>query len=429
MTTNNVFDVLKERGFVKQCTDEDAVRKLFENGPVTAYIGYDPTATSLHIGNLFVTMALMHLERAGHCPLVVVGGATAMVGDPSGKTELRQMMTRETIDDNVAAIKKQLGRFLSFEAGKSDIVNNADWLLEFKYVDFLRDVGRHFSVNRMLAAEAYKQRLERGLSFIEFNYQILQAYDFMELRRRHGCVLQMGGDDQWGNILAGVDLARRMDSEQIHGLTFPLLLTSAGEKMGKTADGALWLDAQRVSPFDFYQYWVNVDDADLEKTLGFLTFLPMEEVRSVTSLEGRELNMAKSILAYEVTRLVHGEEQAAKAHQAAQSAFGAREIPAQLLASSEVPRKPQLNTAEIPTTAVARKTLANGLNLVDLLVLTEIAKSKSAARRLIDQGAVRINDAKITTTVYTLGDEDFQGAALTLRSGKKKVHRVVLEGA
>ena len=429
MTTKNAFDVLKERGFIKQCTDEEAVRELFEEGPVTAYIGYDPTATSLHIGNLFVTMALMHLERLGHRPLVVVGGATAMVGDPSGKTEMRQMMTGDTIGDNVSAIKQQLSRFLTFEEGKSILVNNADWLMEFKYIDFLRDVGRHFSVNRMLAAESYKQRLERGLSFIEFNYQILQAYDFMELRRRHGCVLQMGGDDQWGNILAGVDLTRRIDSELVHGLTFPLLLTSAGEKMGKTAKGALWLDADRVSPYEFYQYWVNVDDADLEKTLGFLTFLPMEEVRTVTSLQGRELNMAKSILAYEVTKLVHGKEEAAKAHQAAQSAFGSREIPAELLVSSDVPRKVVANTAQIPTKELANSELAEGVTLVDMMVQVGFDKSKGAARRLINQGAVRINDVKITDGAYALSEADFQDGAMTLRSGKKKVHRVVLKGA
>lgn len=429
MTTNNAFDVLKERGFIKQCTDEDAVRELFDKGPVTAYIGYDPTATSLHIGNLFVTMALMHLERLGHRPIVVVGGATAMVGDPSGKTEMRQMMTGETIDDNVSAIKKQLSRFLSFEEGKSVLVNNADWLMDFKYIDFLRDVGRHFSVNRMLAAESYKQRLERGLSFIEFNYQILQAYDFMELRRRHGCVLQMGGDDQWGNILAGVDLTRRIDSELVHGLTFPLLLTSAGEKMGKTAKGALWLEADRVSPYEFYQYWVNVDDADLEKTLGFLTFLPMSEVRSVQTLEGRELNMAKSILAYEVTKLVHGQSEASKAHQAAQGAFGAREIPADLLASSDIARKVEADATQIPTTGLGKSELEQGVGLLDMMVTTGLAQSKSAARRLIDQGAVRINDVKVTTSVYNLSEEDFQDEAMTLRSGKKKVHRVVLEGA
>ena len=429
MTTKNAFDVLKERGFVKQCTDEDAVRELFDKGPVTAYIGYDPTATSLHIGNLCVTMALIHLERMGHRPLVVVGGATAMVGDPSGKTEMRQMMTSETIDGNVQAIKKQLSRFLNFDEGKSILVNNADWLMDFKYIDFLRDVGRHFSVNRMLAAESYKQRLERGLSFIEFNYQILQAYDFMELRRRHGCVLQMGGDDQWGNILAGVDLTRRMDSELVHGLTFPLLLTSAGEKMGKTAKGALWLDPERLSPYEFYQYWVNIDDADLEKTLGFLTFLPMDEVHSVQNLEGREMNMAKSILAYEVTKLVHGKDEATKAHQAAQSAFGSREIPATLLASSDVVRKVQADIAQIPTTNLEKSKLAEGATLVDMMITTGIAQSKSAARRLIDQGAVKINDVKITDKGYALSDDNFPDGAMTLRSGKKKVHRIVLEGA
>ncbi len=427
MSTPNAYDVLAERGFVQQCTDEDAVRALFAEGPVTAYIGYDPTATSLHIGNLFVTMALMHLERLGHRPLVVVGGATAMVGDPSGKTEMRQMMTTETISDNVAALKKQLGRFLDFDSGKSLLVNNADWLMEFNYIEFLRDVGRHFSVNRMLSAEAYKQRLERGLSFIEFNYQILQAYDFRELRQRYGCTLQMGGDDQWGNIVAGVDLARRMDGNQVQGLTFPLLLTSAGEKMGKTAKGALWLDADRLSPYDFYQYWVNVDDADVEKTLAFLTFLPMEEIRSVGGLEGRDLNVAKSILAYEVTALVHGEEQAQRAHKAALGAFGARELPKEILPSSKVERNVTADVSEIPTTHISQADLDAGLLLVGVMVDIGLAQSKSAARRLVGQGAVRVNDTRIETIDYSLTGNDFAESAATLRAGKKKIHRLVLD--
>jgi len=368
----------------------------------------------------------MHLERLGHRPLVVVGGATAMVGDPSGKTEMRQMMTRETIDGNVEAIKAQLGRFLDFDSGKSILVNNADWLLEFNYIEFLRDVGSHFSVNRMLSAEAYKQRLERGLSFIEFNYQILQAYDFRELHRRHGCTLQMGGDDQWGNILAGVDLTRRMDSKQVQGLTFPLLLTAAGEKMGKTAKGALWLDPEKLSPYEFYQYWVNIHDADVEKTLGFLTFLPMDEVRSVSSLEGRDLNTAKSILAYEVTALVHGEEEARRAHKSAVGAFGARELPKNILPSSKVERNVGSDVSDIPTTELSATALKEGVQLVSLLVDTGLAQSKSAARRLVGQGAVRVNDTRIQEIDYSVTGGDFTDSALTLRAGKKKVHRLIL---
>ena len=290
-------------------------------------------------------------------------------------------------------------------------------------------MGRHFSVNRMLSAEAYKQRLERGLSFIEFNYQILQAYDFRELRRRHNCTLQMGGDDQWGNIVAGVDLARRMDGNQVQGLTFPLLLTASGEKMGKTAQGALWLDPERVSPYDFYQYWVNIDDADVEKTLGFLTFLPMDEVRAVQSLEGRDLNVAKSILAYEVTALVHGEDEARRAHKAALGAFGARELPTEILPSSKVERNVGADVSEIPTTHITQSQLDSGLQLVGLMVDTGLAQSKSAARRLVGQGAVRVNDTRIEAIDYHLKGEDFTDSAATLRAGKKKVHRLVLDAS
>jgi len=424
--TQNAYDVLQERGFVKQCTDPEAVRALLGAGQVTTYIGYDPTASSLHVGNLFTLMALMHLERLGHRPLVVLGGGTAMVGDPSGKTEMRKMLDEEAIGSNIESFRAQISRFLDIDGGKTLVVNNADWLRELRYVDFLREIGRHFSVNRMLSAEAYKLRMERGLSFIEFNYQILQAYDFFELRRRFDCRLQMGGDDQWGNILAGVDLCRRIDSELVQGMTFPLLLTATGEKMGKTASGAVWLDAERLSPYDFYQYWVNVHDDDVESLLGYYTFLPMDEVRAVAELKDAELNMAKSILAFEVTTVVHGADEANKAHSASQGAFGSRVIPNEILPSSTVARAVTADVDQIPTMSVEPGVVSDGLALIDVMVETGLAGSKKAARRLVDQGAVQINVEKIADSAYLLSASDFKDSALTVRAGKKKVHRVVL---
>ncbi len=425
--TQNAYDVLRDRGFIQQCTDEEEVREAFAKGPVSAYVGYDPTADSLHVGHLFTLMALMHLERLGHRPIVVLGGGTAMVGDPSGKTDMRQMLSKEDIESNVEKFRGVMGRLLDFEGGQSLIVDNSEWLLELNYIEFLRRVGRHFSVNRMLSAEAYKLRLERGLSFIEFNYQILQAYDFMELNKRHGCTMQLGGDDQWGNILAGVDLTRRLNRAQVYGLTFPLLMNAAGEKMGKTASGAVWLESHRLKPYDYYQYWVNVHDDDVERLCGFFTFLPMEEIRKISELEGAHLNSAKSILAYEATALVHGEEEANKAHAAAQGAFGGREIPSQILPSSTVPRKAKADSEQIPTTSMAESAFeGDGLPLADLMLDIAMVDSKSAARRLIKQGAVRTNDQKINEVNQVLTSASFVDGTLLIRAGKKKFHRVVL---
>ncbi len=421
----NAFDVLRERGLVQQVTDEAAVRELFAKGPVVAYVGLDPTADSLHAGSLVPLVALMHLERLGHRPMVVLGGGTARIGDPSGKTELREMLPGERIDLNASSITKQVSRWLDF-SGKSSWVNNAQWLLELKYVDFLRTIGRHFSVNRMLAAEAYKQRLERGLSFLEFNYQILQAYDFLELYRRHRCVLQMGGDDQWGNILAGVDLIRRVEGATVQALTFPLLTTATGDKMGKTAQGALWLDAARVKPYDFYQYWVNVHDADVEKLLALFTFLPMVEVKTVAKLSGAERNAAKSILAYEVTALVHGEAEAKRAHAAAQAAFGGRALAAHILPTSLAPRGGAAAVEDIPTTVLSGGEVARGVLLAELLVNTELARSKNEARRLIKQQAIHVNDNLAHDENQVVTVADFTERQLLLRAGKKRVHRVVV---
>ena len=422
MSGPNPFDVLKERGFVAQVTDEAALREAFATGPVTAYVGYDPTAASLHVGHLFTIMSLIHLERLGHRPIVVLGGGTAMVGDPSGKTEMRQMLTLEQIQTNRDAFRMQMGRFL--DPQKTVVVDNAEWLFDLKYIEFLRDIGRHFSVNRMLAAEAYKLRLERGLSFIEFNYQLLQAYDFLELRRRYNCRLQMGGDDQWGNILAGVDLCRRVDQELVHGLTFPLLLTATGHKMGKTEAGAVWLDADKLSAYDYYQYWVNVHDADVTRMLGFFTFLPMEEVRAVATLSGADLNAAKAILAYEATSIVHGAQIAAKAHSAAQAAFGQRALPRTILPSSPVPRGGGADVAEIPTTTLAATDLEKGIALANLLVQTGLAASANEARRKIGENAVKLNDTVVSDPRYTLTHQDFAAGRLILRLGKKRVHQV-----
>ncbi|MEO1481827.1 MAG: tyrosine--tRNA ligase [Myxococcota bacterium] len=420
---SNVFDTLRERGFIQQTTDEDAVRHAFAENSVVAYVGYDPTADSLHVGHLFTLMALTHLERAGHQPIVVLGGGTAMVGDPSGKTEMRQMMTKETIEANVETIRGQVGRLLDV-GGRTRVVNNAEWLLELNYVEFLRDIGRHFSVNKMLAAEAYKRRLEKGLSFIEFSYQLFQAYDFLELSRRHDCTLQMGGDDQWGNILAGVDLVRRLERKQVQGLTFPLLTTATGEKMGKTAAGAVWLTPDRLPVYDYYQYWVNAHDDDVTKLLKIFTYLPVAEIDAVAALSGAELNAAKSVLAFEATSVVHGEAAATEAHMAALGAFGGRTIDGTILPSSTVPRRASGDAAAIPTTTVSVG--VDGLPLVELMVSGGLADSKSAARRLIKQGAVKLDDAKVTDEQYRVSAERLEGEPLTVRAGKKKIHRFKL---
>lgn len=426
----NGFEVLQERGFVQQVTDEAAVRALFAdaNKPVVLYAGYDPTASSLHVGHLFPTMALMHLERLGHKPIVVMGGGTAMVGDPSGKTEMRQMLSEDDISANALRLKAQFARLLDFGT-KSVFVNNGEWIWPLNYVQFLRDIGRHFSVNRMLSAEAYKLRLERGLSFIEFNYQLLQAFDFAELFKRYECVLQVGGDDQWGNILAGVDLTRRLHSTTVHGLTFPLQLTATGEKMGKTAAGAVWLDPELLKPYDYYQYWINTHDADVVRMLGFFTFLPMNEVNAVKDLGGRELNIAKAILAYEATVIVHGEEAARAAHGAAQAAFGGRALDPNILPTSHVPRSAQQSASDIPTVEISAAQLAGApVTLKQLLVgVTGLVKSGNEAMTKIKEGSVSFEPGGVMTDPsYTLQTSAFKDGALLVRVGKKNVRRLTL---
>ena len=407
----NVYDVLKERGFVAQVSDEPALKKMLGSECVTFYIGFDSTSTSLHAGSLVPIMAMKHLQKAGHRPIAIVGGGTTMVGDPSGRDEIRQMLNEETIRENGRKIHTQLDRYLHFDGKTSLALDNADWILPLKYVEFLREIGRHFSVNRMLAAEAYKMRLEKGLSFIEFNYQLLQAYDFLTLYRDYGCKLQMGGDDQWGNILAGVDLIRRVEGGAAEVLTFPLLTTATGAKMGKTAAGAIWLDADRLKPYDYYQYWINCDDRDVEKFLRLFTFLSMEEIKKIASLQGSEIRKAKQILAFEATKITHGEQAAQEAEAAAEAAFSPSEGGA---------------LDALPTTAITPKRLAAGVSPLDLFVETGLSASRGEAKRLIKQGGMYINDERIDSLEFLLSEKNLTPNGILLRAGKKKYHRIVV---
>lgn len=408
--TDNAFDVLQERGFIAQVTDEDAVRKLLATEQVTFYIGFDATADSLHAGSLVTLMAMMHLQRAGHRPIGLVGGGTTMIGDPSGRTELRQMMTKADIDGFAAKLHAQINHYLDFEGGQAIPANNADWLLDLKYIEFLRDIGRHFSVNRMLTAEAYKQRLERGLSFIEFNYQLLQAYDFLKLYQQYGCTLQMGGDDQWGNLLAGVDLIRRVESVTVHAVTYPLLTTASGAKMGKTADGAVWLDADKLSPYEYYQYWVNCDDRDVEKLLKIFTFLPMDEIKRLAALEGAEIRTAKQVLAYEATTITHGQAEADAAVKAVQAAFSEGG-----------------DLSAMPSTTLERSRFeAGGIDVLELLTEVGLTASRGEGKRLVKQGGVYVNDVRVEGVGMTLTTTDITSEGILIRLGKKKYHRVIV---
>ena len=410
MEKTNVFDVLKERGFIQQVTHEEELRELLGKESVTFYIGFDPTADSLHVGHLLQMIVMCYMQKAGHRPIALLGGGTTMVGDPSGRTDMRKMLSLEEIQSNAEKFKVQFEKLIDFSDGKAIMDNNANWLLELNYVKFLREIGVHFSVNRMLTAECYKNRLERGLTFIEFNYMLMQAYDFLELFRRYGCRLQMGGDDQWSNIIAGVDLIRRVEGEAAYGMTFTLLTTSDGQKMGKTQAGAVWLDPNKTSPYDFYQYWRNINDADVEKCLALLTFLPMEEVRRLGSLPGDKINEAKKVLAYEVTKLVHGEEEAQKAQNTAEALFGGGG-----------------NLDLVPTTEFEKEKLKDGINILDLIVTAGLVPSKAEGRRLISQGGLTLNDEKIDTIDFIVTLEDFKDGTLMLKKGKKTYHRVVLK--
>ncbi len=403
----NVYDILMERGLIAQTTHADEIRELLGKEKVTFYIGFDPTADSLHVGHFLQMVVMKHMQDAGHRPIALVGGGTGHIGDPSGRTDMRSMMTTETINHNCEIFKKQLSNLIDFSDGKAIMVNNADWLLNLNYVEFLRDIGSCFSVNKMLTAECFKQRLEKGLSFLEFNYMLMQSYDFLMLNRKYGCKIELGGDDQWSNILGGLELCRRKDQTQVYGMTFTLLTTSEGKKMGKTAKGALWLDPEKCKPYDFYQYWVNVQDDDVINCLKLITFIPMEEIREMEKWEGKELNQAKKRLAYEVTKLVHGEEEANKAQAAAEAIFANGGV-----------------SADMPTTEID---LADyeGKSVLDMLVGINFIPSKGEGRRLVQQNGLSVNDIKVTDVNMPVTADLFTEDGLIVKKGKKVFHRIL----
>ncbi len=411
----NLFDFLKERGFIAMVSDEDAIRKMLEGKPITFYIGFDSSSTSLHAGSLIPIMAMMHLQRAGHHPIAIIGGGTTMLGDPSGRTEMRKMLDEDTILANGRKIQAQLDRYLHFDGKNSITLNNIDWLLPLSYVAFLRDIGKHFSVNRMLAAEAYKLRLEKGLSFIEFNYQLLQAYDYLTLSQKYACTLQMGGDDQWGNILAGVDLIRRKEGVKVEAMTFPLLTTASGAKMGKTAGGAVWLDADLLNPYDFFQYWINCDDQDVKRFLRLFTFLPIEDIKKLESLEGSDIRKAKQVLAYEATSITHGKQAAEEALKAASTVFGT---------GGEEGKR---DLEAMPTTIISHERLAAGISSIELFCEVGLTSSRGDAKRLIKQGGLYVNEKRIENLDRLLNEDDLTSSGILLRAGKKKYHRLVAE--
>lgn len=404
----NVYDVLKERGYLKQFSHEDEIKEILGKEKVTFYIGFDPTADSLHVGGFIQLMVMSYMQKYGHRPIALIGGGTCMVGDPSGKTDMRKMLTREQIDKNGEVFKKQISKFVDFTDDKAIMENNANWLLDLNYVSFLREIGANFSINNMLRAECYKQRLERGLSFLELNYMIMQSYDFLVLNKKYGCTFQFGGDDQWSNILSGADLIRRKEGKDAFAVTTGLLVNSQGEKMGKTVKGAVWIDENKTSPYEFYQYFRNIDDADVEKCLALLTYLPMDEVRRLGKLEGAEINEAKAILAYEVTKIIHGEDNATKAKEAAEALFSSGS-----------------NMENVPTLEVGKDSL--GKTLLDVLTQGGVIPSKSEGRRLITQGGVVLNDNKVSEVNLALEEKDFSDNSALLRIGKKKYLRLVLK--
>lgn len=408
--SKNVYDILQERGFIEQCTDEENLRKLFEKEKVKFYIGFDATADSLTAGHFLTIMAMMHMQRAGHIPIALLGGGTTMIGDPSAKSDMRKMMTKETIDHNAECFHKQLSKFLNFDDENALIRNNADWLLSMNYVEMLREIGIHFTVNRMLSAECYKQRWERGLTFFELNYMIMQSFDFYKLYKDDNCKLQMGGNDQWSNIIGGVELIRRKEQGEAYGLTLKLLTTSDGIKMGKTMKGALWLDADKTSPYEFFQYWRNIEDVKVEECLGLLTFLPMDEVRRLGALQGSEINKAKEILAFEITKTVHGEEEATKALNAARAVFENGGI-----------------SDDMPTVNYTTDDIKKGKDIITVLSDMKLIKTRSEGRRLINDGGVTLNDSKVSDPSLILSEEDFnENKTAILRKGKKIVFKIQL---
>lgn len=406
----NAYEVLKERGFIEQLTHEQETIDLFKSGkPVTFYVGFDPTADSLTVGHFLPVMAMAHLQRAGHRPIALIGGGTTRVGDPTGKTDMRKMLVDEQINANAERFKEQLSKFIDFADDKAIMVNNADWLLDLNYVDFLREIGVHFSVNRMLTADCYKSRMEKGLTFLEFNYMLMQSYDFLELNRRFDCTMQLGGNDQWSNILGGVELIRRKERKDAFGMTFKLLTTSEGKKMGKTEKGAVWLDPAKTSPYEFFQYWRNIEDVKVEECLGLLTFLPMEEVRRLGALEGSEINKAKEVLAYELTKTIHGEEEAKKALEASKALFAGGK-----------------KAGSIPTSEMAAADFEAGMDPITLLVTVGLVPSRSEGRRIITQGGMKINDEKVSDIGTSINLDYFKDNEMMIQKGKKAYHLVKL---
>lgn len=405
----NVFDTLKERGLIAQTTHEDEIRKILGEKKITFYTGFDPTADSLHIGHFMQLIVMKHMQNAGHRPIILLGGGTTMVGDPTGKTDMRPMITQEIIQHNADNFKKQMSKFIDFEDGKAIMVNNADWLLGLNYVDFLREVGVHFSVNRMLSAECFKTRMEKGLTFLEFNYMLMQGFDFYKLNKEYDCLMEFGGDDQWANILGGIELIRRKEGKQAYGMTFTLLTTSEGKKMGKTEKGALWLDPEKVSPYEFYQYWRNVDDKDVIRLLKLVTFIPMEQIREYEKLEGQELNKIKCLLAYEVTKMVHGEEAAKQANDAATAIFAGGS-----------------NTENMPSAEISKSEIVSGINVLDMLVNVKLCPSKSEARRLVQQNGLSINGEKVSGVDTIINSEYFKDGEMIVKKGKKTFLKLIL---
>ncbi|MBI9013693.1 MAG: tyrosine--tRNA ligase [Clostridiales bacterium] len=406
----NVFEILKERGFIEQITHEEEVKALLEKESVKFYIGFDPTADSLHVGHFIQVIVMMHMQRAGHVPIALIGGGTAKVGDPSGKTDMRKMLTNETIEENGTKMLNQMRKYITLDGEKGIPANNADWLDHLNYVQFLREVGSKFNVNKMLQAECFKQRMETGLSFLEFNYMIMQGYDFLELNRRYDCKMQLGGNDQWSNIIAGVNLVRKSDQKEVYGLTFKLLTTSAGIKMGKTEKGAVWIDPEKTSPYEMFQYFRNVDDADVENCLSLLTFLPMDEVRRLGALEGAEINKAKEILAFEFTKLVHGEEEANKALEATKALFAGGGV-----------------SDNVPSTELDKSDFEEGKELLEVMVELGLLKSKGEGKRLIQQNGVSLNDEKVAEPFYKLTMADFEDGTAMIKKGKKVYHKIILK--
>lgn len=409
MKKGNVFDVLKERGYLEQCTHEEEIRELLGRESVTFYIGFDPTADSLHIGHFIQIMVMSIMQQYGHRPIALLGGGTTMIGDPSDRTGMRSIMTQDVIAQNAENFKKVFEKFIDFTDDKAIMDNNANWLLPLNFLDFMREVGVHFSVNKMLAAECYKNRMEQGLTFFEFGYMLMQSYDFYMLNQKYNCKMQLGGNDQWSNIIGGVELTKKKAGNQVYGMTFALLTNSEGKKMGKTEKGALWLDRNKTSPYEFYQYWRNIDDADVEKCLALLTFLPMDEVRRLGSLKGEEINKAKEVLAYEVTKLIHSEEDAIKAQEAARALFGAG-----------------IDSENMPTTELTKAELIEGVTVIDLMVKAGLIKTKSEGRRLIEQSGVTINDKVVDTVNAVASEKDFEEGKLIIKKGKKVYHKIKL---